>query len=111
MWALIAEHSDISEDITRFSKTTPKTRVSYSEAPTRPPAAQHISQENCEGPSEHPKTEYKTPNRRKTNTTSTNLWSQRQPNTTNEAGKITVTKNSSSRALQHRCRIAKHKNG
>ena len=29
--ALGAEHSDISEDITRFRKTTPKTRVSYSE--------------------------------------------------------------------------------
>ena len=29
--ALGAEHSDISKDITRFRKTTPKTRVSYSD--------------------------------------------------------------------------------
>ena len=29
--ALIAEHSDILENITRLSKTTPKTMVSYSE--------------------------------------------------------------------------------
>lgn len=58
-----------------------------------------------------PSNKVQDPNIRKTNTIDTDLWSQRQPNTTNEAKKIAVTVSSSCRALHHRCRITKHKNG